>query len=300
MAERQVDISVSIINTNNREVALACLESVYAQAGELALQVIVVNNACRDGSREAIGARFPQVELIEQAEMRGFSTNNNLALAQARGRYWMLLNDDTLVQPGAFQAMAVFMDEHLQAGVAGARLLNRDGSDQPCYGFSPNPLYEGLQPFSEYLVRKPKSKGQPLETGWVHGACLMARASAAGQVGLLDTRFDPLYSEEIDWCYRFRKAGWQIFHLPSARVIHLGEVAARSVSVERYERIFAKKAVFFRKHFGEGTTRVYKASLYFANLLKAGLWLLAWVLGKPEARQEFRVHWNIVRRVKSF
>lgn len=300
MAERQADISVSIINTNNREVALACLESVFAQAGELALQVIVVNNACRDGSGEAIGARFSQVELIEQAEMRGFSTNNNLALGRANGRYWMLLNDDTLVQPGAFQALAAFLDGHPEAGVAGARLLNRDGSEQSCYGFSPNPLYEGLQPFSEYLVCKPKSKGQPLETGWVHGACLMVRAEAARQVGLLDTRFDPLYSEEIDWCYRFRKAGWGVFHVPTARVIHLGEVAARSMSVERYERIFAKKAVFFRKHFGEGTTRVYKACLYLANLIKAGLWLAAWGLGNPEARQEFRVHWNIVRRVKSF
>lgn len=300
MAERQADISVSIINTNNREVALACLESVYAQAGELALQVIVVNNACRDGSEEAIGVRFPQVELIEQAVMRGFSTNNNLALGRASGRYWMLLNDDTLVQPGAFQALAAFLDGHPQAGVAGARLLNRDGSEQFCYDYTPHPLYEGLRPFSEVLRPPPKSKGEALEVGYVSGACLVVRAAAAQQVGLLDTRFDPLYSEEVDWCFRFGQAGWKVYHLPQARVIHLGEVAKRKGSLARFERIYAKKTVFFRKHCGEGGAWVYKISLWLANLVKAGLWLGGWIVRRPEAQQEFRIHWNIVQKALRF
>ena len=91
----------------------------------------------------------------------------------------------------------------------------------------------------------------PLETGYVCGACLMARSAAVEEVGLLDTRFDPLYSEEVDWCYRFKLAGWKVYHLPQAQVVHLGEVIARKTSPERYERIYAKKTVFFRKHFGE-------------------------------------------------
>jgi GT2 family glycosyltransferase len=294
------DLTISMINTNNRQVALACLESVYATAGDLSLQVIVVDNACTDGSAAEIQARFPQVEIIENENMLGFSTNNNLALARAVGRYWMLLNDDTLVQPGAFQAMLAFMDENPQVGVVGAALLNRDGTEQYCYDFRPQPLYEGLRPFSEIIQPPPKSNGNPLETGFVSGACLMVRASAAQIVGLLDTRFDPLYSEEVDWCFRFYQAGWKVVHLPQAQVIHLGEVASRKTSLERYERIFKKKAVFFRKHFGNAAVWVYKLSLWIANFIKSCFWVLLWVFRKPGADQEAKIHWNIVRKALSF
>jgi N-acetylglucosaminyl-diphospho-decaprenol L-rhamnosyltransferase len=104
------------------------LASVFATAGDLKLEVIVVNNACQDGSAETIASQFPQVRLIENAQMLGFSTNNNLTFAQAGGRYLMLLNDDTIVQPGAFQAMVSYMDAQPEAGVVGANLFNPDGS----------------------------------------------------------------------------------------------------------------------------------------------------------------------------
>lgn len=309
------DLSIAIINTNNREIALQCLESVFRTQGELNLEVIVVDNACTDGSAAAVRQRFPQARLVHNAQKLGFSSNNNLALtgnvegrleidqpggARAQGRYWMLLNDDTIVQPGAFQAMLAFMDAHPQAGVVGAALLNQDSSPQACYDFTPHPLYEGLRPLSEYLFPPPKSHGQPLETGYVCGACIMARTSAIPAVGMLDTRFDPLYSEEVDWCYRFRQAGWKVYHLPQAQVIHLGEVSKRRTSLQRYERIYAKKALFFRKNMGTGALRMYKASLWLSNLIKAILWLIAWGLRRPDAQQEFAIHWNIVRRAFSF
>lgn len=309
------DLSIAIINTNNREIALQCLESVFRQQGELKLEVIVVDNACTDGSAAVIQTKFPQVRLVRNAQKLGFSSNNNLALTgdaqgrlsgeaaggcRAQGRYWMLLNDDTIVQPGAFQAMLAFMDANPQAGVVGAALLNQDGSPQACYDFTPHPLYEGLRPLSEYLFPPPRSRGQPLETGYVCGACLMVRASAVPQVGMLDTRFDPLYSEEVDWCYRFRQAGWKVYHLPQAQVIHLGDVSKRRASLSRYERIYAKKALFFRKNQGEVAAWLYKITLVSANLLKALGWGVLWALKRPGALNEFNIHWNIVRRGLSF
>lgn len=300
MSDLQPDISIAMINTNNREIALQCLESVFATCGDLSLQVILVNNACRDGSTQAVSERFPQVEIIEHEQMLGFSTNNNLALERAVGRYWMLLNDDTIVQPGAFQEMVQYMDQNPQAGVVGAALLNRDGTAQYCYDFVPHPLYEGLRPFSEYLQPHPASQGEPLETGFVCGACLMVRAELAKTIGLLDPRFDPLYSEEVDWCYRFFQAGWKVYHLPQAKVIHLGEVSKRRSSKERYERIYAKKAIFFRKHHGKAATRVYKATLVMTNLVKAMLWSAAWGIRRPGARNEAELHWYIVRKAVNF
>lgn len=292
----QPDISISIVNTNNREVVLQCLASVFETSSDLDLEVIVVNNACTDGSTQAIATRYPQVRLIEHSQMLGFSTNNNLAFAQACGRYLMLLNDDTIVQPGAFQAMVAFMDSHPEAGVVGALLLNADGSFQKCYDHNPHPLYDGLQPLSEYLFPLPPSHGLPLQVGTVHGACLMVRRSAAETIGYLDTRFDPLYSEETDWCFRFRKAGWKVYHLPAARVIHLEAKTMNRAPVKRYERIFEKKAVFFRKHYGWGTVALYKTCLFGINLAKALVWSLLWGTGKKSADDEAKIHWNMVRR----
>lgn len=292
----QPDISISIINSNNRDIVLHCLGSIYETSKDLQLEIFVVNNACKDGSVEALHKYYPQVCLINHAEMLGFSTNNNLVLAQSKGRYLMLLNDDTIIMPGAFQAMVDFLDHHLEVGIVGANLINSDGSPQQCYFYSPNPFYDGLQPISERLFPLPPSHGKPLNVASVHGACLMARASAIEKIGLLDTRFDPLYSEEVDLCFRFRKAGWKIYHLPDAKVVHLGGSTMNRMPIKRYERIFEKKAIFFRKHYGKAVVAVYKLCLFMNNLIKSAAWAILWGLRKEQAKDELLVHWNMTQR----
>ncbi len=293
------DITISIINTNNLEITLQCLESVYTTAGDLNLEIYVVNNACLDGSNEIIIGRFPETILIDQIEMLGFSTNNNKVLSKATGRYWMLLNDDTIMLPGSLKAMVDFMDKNPFAGVVGASLINQDETLQYCYDFLPNPFYEGLRPLSELLLPHPNSDG-PFETGYVCGACLMVRAEAAREIGLLDTRFDPLYSEEVDWCYRFHQHGWKVFSLPEAKVIHLGEVSRRSSDINRYTRIYSKKAVYFRKHFGESTATLYKITFALNSFVKSMTWIILWLFRHPHAKKEFNLHWKIFLKSFSF
>lgn len=295
MMERP-DITVSIVNTNNRELVLQCLTSLYTTAGVLNLEVFVVNNACIDGSTDAILRKFPQVKIIEHSEMLGFSTNNNLVFSQAKGRYLMLLNDDTIICPGAFQTMVTYMDLHPDTGVVGANLLNVDGTMQACYSHSPHPLYEGLQPLSEILYPLPMSKGMPLEVANVCGACMLVRASVVSEIGYLDPLFDPLYSEEIDWCFRFKKSGWKVYHLPEAQVIHLEGTTMNRSPIGRYERIFEKKAIFYRKHYGWGTLAVYKTTLLLSNLIKSIAWGILWGMGKKDAGLEVKTHWNMARR----
>jgi GT2 family glycosyltransferase len=290
------DISISIVNTNNREIVLQCLDSVFATADDLKLEVIVVNNACSDNSTQAIQQYFPVVKIIEHKEMLGFSTNNNLSFSKASGRYLMLLNDDTIVKPGAFQIIVEFLDRYPDVGVVGANLLNPDGTQQLCYDYTPNPIYDGFRPLSEFILPVPKSHGKPLEVANVCGACMVVRSSVAQKVGYLDTHFDPLYSEEVDWCYRIKQAGWKIYHLPSAEVIHLAGVTMNRVPVRRYERIFEKKALFFRKHYGKGAVAVYKFSLLSNNIVKVVVWTFLWGLRKMGARDEVKTHWNMVRR----
>jgi GT2 family glycosyltransferase len=288
------------VNTNNREITVNCLESLYATSDGLLLETIVVNNACTDESTAAIHERFPQVKIIENQEMLGFSTNNNLALAQATGRYFMLLNDDTIILPGTFQMMLDYMNNNQEVGVVGANLFYPDGSPQKCYDHAPNPLYDGLQPLSEMLYPLPQANGRPLEVANVCGACMMVRADVALEVGGLDPQFDPLYSEEVDWCHRIQKAGWKIIHLPDAKIIHLAGITMNRNPVRRYERIFEKKTLFFRKHYGSGTVFLYKSLLFTSNFIKSLAWAVFYMTGKKGAKIEFQTHWNMVRKSLHF
>jgi GT2 family glycosyltransferase len=287
------DLSISIVDMDNREQTLDCLRSVFSQGGP-DLEVFVVDNACTDGSAEAIAAEFPRVRLLRNERRLGFSTNNNRALSQARGRYLMLLNDDTLVHTGALEAMVRFADAHPAAGAVGAALLNPDGSPQLSYDRAPGPLYEAFQPMSRRLAPSPRSRGEPLEVASVSGACLLVRSEAAAQVGLLDTDFDPLYSEEVEWCHRIRQAGWKVVHLPQAQVTHLGSQTMNRAPLSRLDWLYGHKALFYRKHGTLAALWTFKAGLLISSLLKLAFWSAAYPLRRDRAR--VAAHWHVARR----
>ena len=295
------DLSVSIVNLNSRSTLLPCLEALYRTLGDLHAEVFVIDNAATDGSVAAVRQAFPQVCLIELDYVQGFSSNNNLAFTQSHGRYLLVLNNDTLLHPGALQALVGFLDAHPQAAVAGAQLLDADGGPQYSYDFAPSPLYEGLRPLSERLHPLPRPNGAgPMEVETVPAACMLVRALAAQQVGYFDVAFDPWYSEDTDWCYRFRQAGWGVFFVPAARVTHFGEVNQRRFSPQRYEVIHRQKARYFRKHHGPMAAWTYKIALFVSNLAKLLGWSLAWLLRRPHAAVKVKIHAMMVRRCLTF
>jgi len=290
------DLSISIIDTDNREQTLQCLRSVFANTHHAKLEVFVVDNACTDGSAEAIIAEFPQVKLIRNPVRQGFSTNNNLALSQATGRYLMLLNDDTVVLDRALDRLVAFMDEHLDVGAAGANLLNPDGTRQQAFDHPPQALYEALRPFSTWLRPLPSDPHRPCEVGAVCGACMLVRRQTVTQVGLLDTDFDPLYSEEVEWCHRIRQAGWKVFHVPQARVIHYGSQTMNRAPLHKLDMLYAKKALFFRKHHGPTALWAFKMGLFVCSLIKMLGWVLAYPLKRRLAADKLVAHGHIMVR----
>jgi GT2 family glycosyltransferase len=292
------DLSISVIDTDNRELTLQCLRSLADGARRVSLELLVVDNACTDGSAEAIAAEFPDAVLLHNAERRGFSTNNNLALARSHGRYAMILNDDTIVGAGALDRLVSFMDRHPEVGAVGPRLLNADGSIQQSVGKSPHPLFEPLHPLSNRLRRLDWRPEVPTEVDAISGACLMVRREVLDQVGGLDPAFDPLYSEEVDWCHRIRGAGWPIYHLPEATVVHLGSQTMNRAPRHKLERLYEKKALFFRKHHGPGSVLAFKATLASVSALKAAAWAALVPLRGAEAREKAGLHWHIARAAR--
>jgi len=297
----QPDLTISIISADNLDLLLPCLRSVFDHTHNITMEVFVVDNASTDGSASVVKATFPQITVIRNKVSRGFSTNNNLVLNQGIGRYLMLLNDDTLVLDGALDRMVEFLDTHPQAGAVGGFLLNADGSFQPAFARFPHPFTEALWPATNWSYRSARQATDPHKVDSVCGAAMLVRRQIIDQVGVLDTAFDPIYSEEVDWCYRIVQAGWQIYVLPQARIIHYGgQTMNRSLS-HKYELLLSHKALFFRKHMGAISAGIYKVILGLSTSIKLIWWILVTLIkrGHRDSKERMNLQWYLLNRIPS-
>ena len=257
MNKESVDLAIIIVNWNTRELLAQCLQSLQDTVQEASFEVWVVDNASSDGSAAMIRKRFPQTHLIVNTENVGFVRANNQALEGCRGRYVLLLNSDTKALPDSLDKAVRFMDDHPRAGVAGAQLLNPDGSFQASYSPFPTLWQEFLMlsGLGRKLVRPQyPSRGPGIQEGtqrvnYVEGACLMVRRGAVEQVGRLDECIF-MYSEEVDWCYRFAQMGWEVWYLPQVTIIHYGGQSSKQRLSRMEAELYCSRLYFFAKHYG--------------------------------------------------
>ena len=203
--------------------------------------------------------RFPTVHLIENTENRGFAAANNQAFVQARGRYVWMLNPDTVVHANAIETLVSFMDAHPRAGACGGKLLFADGSLQHSAFAFPTlaqiffdffPLHHRLTD-SRLNGRYPRSwyaRGEPFQIDHPLGADLMVRREMTEQVGWLDEAFF-IYCEEIDWCIRIKRAGWQIWCVPLAEIMHYEAQSTRQFRDKMFVELWRARARLFEKHY---------------------------------------------------
>jgi hypothetical protein len=220
-------------------------------------EVIVVDNGSTDGTLELVREKFPEARLLEQ-ENRGFGAGNNAGMRAASGRYFLLLNPDAWLTDGALDRLVAFADEHPEAAIVGPRLLNPDGSLQRSVRGFPSPWRIATEYF---FLRKLAPRSHALnalfaeqfdhesvrEAEYLFGACLLVRREAVDSVGGFDEDFF-LMSEEVDWCYRFRQAGWNVLFYPGAEVFH---VVGASLNPRQFRAIVRGHLQFLRKHRGE-------------------------------------------------
>jgi len=270
------DLSVVIVNWNTRDLLAQCLKSVYETASGVDFEIIVVDNASTDGSVEMVRERFPHVHIIANSENVGFVHANNQALACCRGRYVLLLNSDTQVLPGSLYKAVQFMDEHPRAGMVGVRLLNPDGTFQASYTPFPTLWREFLMlsGLGRWLVRQtfpsygPQAeRGAQHVKGYLEGAYLMARRQAVGEIGGLDEHIF-MYAEDVDWCYRFHQAGWEVWYLPDAPIVHYGGQSTRKRRERMEAELYRSRVYFFRKHYGKAAATCLKVLIYAMTLPK--------------------------------
>jgi GT2 family glycosyltransferase len=295
----QPDLTLSVISAGSLDLLLPCLRSVFDNTHTISLEVYLVDNASAEGIAEAVQAEHEGIQILRNECRLGFSTNNNLVLGRGQGRYLMLLNDDTLVLEGALDRMVEFMDAHPQAGAVGGFLLNADGSFQPAYGYFPHPVLEAWWPATNWSHWFVGNRDRPFEVDTVCGAALLVRRQVIAEVGVLDTAFDPIYSEEVDWCFRIKGAGWKIYALPQARIVHYGSQTMNQVVPRKYELLLAHKMRFFHKHAGERAASIYGLALRLSTAFKLAWWSAASLLPfKRQARIERRqLHRHLMKQI---
>ena len=272
----KVDLSIIIVNWNTRDLLAQCLQSLQDTVQESSFKVWVVDNDSSDGSVAMIQEQFPQTHVIANPENVGFVHANNQAIPRCQGRYVLLLNSDTLALPGSLDKTVKFMDNHPDSGMLGVRLVNADGTFQASFTPFPNLWREFLvlSGLGRWLIRPsypsygPQVEGgaQKIE-GYVEGAFMLARRQALDQIGGLDERIF-MYAEDVDWCYRFDQAGWEIWYLPHTPIIHYGGQSTKKRPGRMEAELYRSRVYFFHKHYGKVAASSLKAMIYASTLLK--------------------------------
>ena len=283
-------LSIIIVNWNTRDLLSDCLTSVNEPALDIDLEVIVVDNASSDGSQKMVQNQFPEVNLISNSNNPGFAKANNQALRLCTGKYVLLLNPDAIVKPGAIEELVNFLDDFPEAGAAGARLLNPDGSLQRSASPKPTVFREfwrlfhldGLMFVAKYPMNR-WSIEQIREVDILKGACMIIRREALDGVGLLDEEYF-MYSEEVDLCTRLTQSGWHLYWIPDAEVIHFGGQSTQQVAEEMFLRLYEGKIMYYRKHQSNLAVRLYKFILCIATLVRLVLTPFA-LLEEPTQRR---------------
>jgi len=301
-----IDLSIVIVNWNVRDLLRRCLHSILDTRCLMLVEVIVVDNDSTDGSVEMVRAEFPSVHLIANAQNRGFPAANNQGIAVARGRYVFLLNCDAEVVGDALATMVAFADAHPDVGVVGPQLLYPDGSVQSSRRRFPTLLtafFEStwIQSCAPrrlleryYVLDRPDDMTQDVD--WVKGAALLARREAIEQVGPMDEGFF-MYSEELDWCRRFREAGWRVVYLPTAQVIHHEGKSSEQVVAAKHIYFQSSKVRYFRKHHGAVAAEVLRLFLLGNYVWQLGLEGAKWLVGhkRPLRAQRVAAYRQVIR-----
>jgi N-acetylglucosaminyl-diphospho-decaprenol L-rhamnosyltransferase len=276
-------LSTIVVSWNTVEVTLRCLDALYAATPDgLAAEVIVVDNASSDGSADAVERAFPAVSVIRRSENGGFARANNEGIAGARGRFLLLLNSDAMPAPGAIERLLGHLQTHPACGMVAPQLRNGDGSLQAsCWRF-PRWDTAALEALYLYRLMPRRKRGERLLAGywehdvarpvdWVMGAAMLVRRAVVDAVGGLDERCF-MFGEDLEWCWRIRRAGWEVHYEPAAQVVHLGGQSSRQRYGDSEARVKHEAYYHFcRRNLGRGHTAALRTINGAGALLRLGL-----------------------------
>jgi GT2 family glycosyltransferase len=288
------DISLCIVTFKARDFLADCLQSIYATAWKHSIEVILVDNNSADGTLEMVQSGYPEVTIIQAGGNTGYTWPMNQALKRASGRYCVQLNPDTLIVDQAFDGLFDFMESHPKVGICTPKVLNRDGTLQnQCRRSAARP-WDVLTYFMGLSRRYPKNprfagylqtfhdenETHPVEA--VSGSCMVIRRQVLEQIGYLDEQYFA-YQEDADFCFQARKAGWEVYYMPEAQIIHYGGQGGSRV--QPYRSVYQwhlSYYLYYRKNLAQDYFFLFNWLYYGLMGAKLGVALLATFLRKEK------------------
>jgi N-acetylglucosaminyl-diphospho-decaprenol L-rhamnosyltransferase len=257
-----------VVNTEQRELLVRCLDAVAAERATLpfACEVLVLDNASRDGSAGAARHHPVTDTVIVTEERRGKGENDTALLRRASGRYCLLLNEDSELHPGAVLALHEALASHPRAAAAGAMLVRPDGVQQPSAWRFPSPRTALIGALFLHRRLTVQSTGTGVrEVDWAQSAALLIDRAAAAEIGWFDPAFF-VYSDEVDFCKRLRAAGRTVLYVPDAVCAHHEQLSTGPIPERRIVELSRNRDRYMRKHHSPAAARSVR-------------WLTAWTYG---------------------
>lgn len=259
-----IDISICMVSLNCREVLRNCLKSIRLTCSSLNYEIIIVDNASSDGTPEHLQKCFPEVQIVRNISNVGFTKATNQAIEKSSGQYILWLNTDTILKADALPKLLQFLEVNPKAGIVGPKVLNPDGTFQPqCRRGLPTPmaalsyllkldrLFPSNHAMGQYLLSYlPIDSVNQVDA--VSGCCLLARRQVWNNIGPLDEDYFG-FGEDIDWCTRAKKSGWEVWYYPGSCIIHLK--GQGGVHVKPYRKVWGMHQamrIFYFKHLRAG------------------------------------------------
>lgn len=269
-----MDVSVVIVSYNVAELLKNCLESVKKYTSGLKYEIIVVDNKSTDNSVGVI--KNAGVKFIDAGDNVGFAKGNNLALRQAQGKYVLLLNPDTLLLENSLKTMFDWMETHPEYAVASCQLIDSEQKNIPTGGYLPTlrRIAAWAMFFDDiFKIKSYHPKTNDSEPDWVAGAFFMVRREAMEKVGMLDENFF-MYGEELEWCLRFKQAGWKVGFVPETKIIHLERKSSGGLPRNAVLGEFKGLRYIYGKHFPGWKQWVLETLLDIAAAMRVVFWLV--------------------------
>lgn len=255
-----MDLSIIIVNYNVKQFLRHLINSIAEATKNITAEIIIVDNASDDGSIEMLQKEYPKVTLIANKKNQGFSKANNQGMAIATGKYFLLLNPDTLVKENTFDIIIQYMETHPEIGMAGPKTLNPDGTLQlACRRGFPGPwasfckvtglsaIFPKSKLFAKYNLTY-LDENVTCEVDAISGSFMLFRREVYQKIGGLDEQFF-MYGEDLDWCYRVQQAGYKVYYIHDAQLIHYKGESTKRSNIDETRVFYEAMRLFVRKHF---------------------------------------------------
>ncbi|MDD5529972.1 MAG: glycosyltransferase family 2 protein [bacterium] len=269
-------ITIGIINWNTSDLLETLITNILAETStykDFSIEIIVIDNASSDNSVYIMETKFTDIKLIKNKINQGFTKAANQIIDIMKGEFLLLVNTDIILLPRVILDTYEFIKSHKKVGACGCQLLDEKGeihlSAREINNLSI--MFIEQSPLGRWLIEKMWKKlyfGKIRKAGFVSGAFIILRKEAIDEVGKFDENYY-LYVQEMDWCYRAQKLGWEIFYFPKTSAIHLGGKSTVSIPNKALFQLFSDRYIFFKKHFGITKATIYKVMIYFIFFSKA-------------------------------